>query len=191
MLVSPIGVKFVRALDTSGHEKSGDYIADKLGEVIDEIGPEHITAVIMDGAYNNVSANELLEERYPRLFTLHCTAHALDLALERICELSYFSDCVSWNEWGSKRDYRDKARYVNKAVLNAAFWRPIAHFCYVLKPIVRLLRLVDSNMPSMSKVYPECCAIETHIESTKMPDDVKQDVLDIFRNRSERTSGTP
>lgn len=63
MLVSPKGVKFVRALDTSGHEKSGDYIADKLGEVIDEIGPEHITAVIMDGAYNNVSANELLEER--------------------------------------------------------------------------------------------------------------------------------
>lgn len=138
------------------------------------------------------------------------------IAVRRLlrCQSAVQKTVVSeeWNEWGSKRDYRDKARYVNKAVLNAAFWTAIAHFCYVLKPIVRLLRLVDSNMPSMSKVpdsvkiqliyctsvylqcnceiivqvYPECCAIETHIESTKMPDDVKQDVLDIFRNRWDK-----
>ena len=30
--------------------------------------------------------------RYDGLFTLHCTAHALDLALESICDLPYFSD---------------------------------------------------------------------------------------------------
>ena len=63
MLVSPKGVKFVRALDTSGQQKPGDFIADKIGEVIDEVGPEYISAVIMDGVYNNVSASELLEER--------------------------------------------------------------------------------------------------------------------------------
>ncbi len=63
MLVTPRGTKFVRALDTSGNEKSGQYIADKMSEVIDEVGPAHITAVIMDGASNNVSANKILEQR--------------------------------------------------------------------------------------------------------------------------------
>ena len=154
--------------------------------------------------------------RYPGLFTLHCTAHALDLALERICELSYFCEPVSvgkkiiqiltnhhftsalfkshsklfllkpgdtrfysayiavrrllrcqsavqktvvsdeWIQWAAKRDYREKARFVTKAVLDPTFWTSIANLCHVLGPIVRLLRLVDSNMPSMSKV-PDCC----------------------------------
>lgn len=211
--------------------------------------------------------------RYPGLFTLHCTAHALDLGLERICELSYFSEPVSvakkiiqtltnhhftsalfksystlfllkpgdtrfysayiavrrllrcqsaaqktvvsdeWTEWAAKRDYRDKARFVSKAVLDAAFWTALAQFCYVLRPIVRLLRLVDSNMPSMSKVpdcclsptvydtsmqclsvdtvfigqvYPECCAIETHIENAKLPADVKSEVAQLFRERWDK-----
>lgn len=155
--------------------------------------------------------------RYPGLFTLHCTAHALDLALERICELPYFSDPIAvskkiikiltnhhftsalfkshsklfllkpgdtrfysayiavrrllrcqsavqktvvseeWSEWAAKKDYREKARYVSTAVLDTAYWTAIANFCHVLKPIVRLLRLVDSNMPSMTKVI-DCCS---------------------------------
>lgn len=63
MLVTPRGTKFVRALDTSGHEKSGEFIAAEMSKVIDEVGPQHISAVIMDGASNNVSANVILEER--------------------------------------------------------------------------------------------------------------------------------
>ena len=142
---------------------------------------------------------------------MHCTAHALDLALEKICELPYFSEPVfvskrviailtnhhftsalfkthsklfvlkpgdtrfysayiavrrlsrcqsavlktvvsdEWAEWAAKRDYKDKARFVSKAVKDDGFWTALANFCVVLKPLVRLLQLVDSNMPSMSK----------------------------------------
>ncbi|KAL0033932.1 hypothetical protein WJX77_011514 [Trebouxia sp. C0004] len=67
-----------------------------------------------------------------------------------------------------------------------SFWAVIANLCHVLRPIVRVLQLVDSNMPSMSKLYPECCAIEKHIESTKLPEDVKQDVAEIFRERWDK-----
>lgn len=63
MLMSPKGIKFLRALDTSGQEKTGEFIADKMSEVINEVGPENISAVIMDGASNNVAANEILEDR--------------------------------------------------------------------------------------------------------------------------------
>ena len=63
LLCTPRGIKFMRALDTSGNEKNGEFIADKMSEVIDEVGSEHISAVIMDGAASNVAANELLEDR--------------------------------------------------------------------------------------------------------------------------------
>ncbi len=142
--------------------------------------------------------------------------YSADIAVRRLlrCQSAVQKTVVSeeWNEWANKRDYRDKARFVIKAVLDPAFWTAIANFCHVLKPIVRLLRLVDSNMPSMTKVpdsvktllvyctsvhlqcnceivvqvYPVCCAIETHIESTKLPADVKHDVAELFCERWDK-----
>ena len=152
--------------------------------------------------------------RYPRLFTLHCTAHALDLALEKISDLPHFSfriadakkvikvltnhqlvnalflrfsdlhllkpgdtrfyssyissrrllRCKSavqktvvsdeWAAWKAKSDRKtkDKASFVKKTVMKPEFWQALACYCVLLKPIVRLVRLVDSNMPSMGKV---------------------------------------
>lgn len=62
-LSSPKGVHFLRAVDCSGHDKDGQFIFDRLSEVFEEIGPEHITCVIMDGASANESANKLLEAK--------------------------------------------------------------------------------------------------------------------------------
>lgn len=62
-LATPKGTHFLRAVDSSGHEKDGRFIFEQLEEVIEEIGPEHIVVVIMDGASANESANKLLEER--------------------------------------------------------------------------------------------------------------------------------
>lgn len=165
--------------------------------------------------------------RFPGLFTLHCTAHALDLALERICELPYFCEPIAvgkkiiqiltnhhytsalfkahstlfllkpgdtrfysayialrrllrchsavqktvvsdeWKEWAAKRDYKEK-NY--SQILNACYtsMHCMWHFMTLLQ------------------VYPECCAIEKHIESTKLPEDTKQDVASIFRERWDK-----
>jgi hypothetical protein len=62
-LAIPKGTHFVRAVDCTGFEKDGKFIFEKLAEVIEEIGDEHIVAVIMDGASANESANKLLEQR--------------------------------------------------------------------------------------------------------------------------------
>ena len=78
------------------------------------------------------------------------------IAVRRLlrCQSAVRKTVVSeeWDEWAAKRDYREKAKVVSKAVLDPGFLRAIANFCHVLKPIVRLLRLLDNNMPSMGKV---------------------------------------
>ena len=63
MLCTPRGTKFLHVIDISGHEKNGAIIAGKVSEVIDDVGIEYISAVIMDGAANNVTANGILEEQ--------------------------------------------------------------------------------------------------------------------------------
>ena len=62
-LATPKGTHFLRAVDCSGFEKDGKFIFEKLAEVLEEIGPEHIVTVIIDGASANDSARRLLEER--------------------------------------------------------------------------------------------------------------------------------
>ncbi|KAA6425523.1 MAG: hypothetical protein FRX49_04420 [Trebouxia sp. A1-2] len=182
MLVTPRGTKFVRALDISGNEESAEYIADKMSEVIDEVGPEHITAVIMESASNNVSANEILEERYGCLFTLHCTAHALDLALESICELPYFSQPVAVSKKVIKvLTNHDSTSALFKSRSKLFLLKPGDTSCHSAYIAVR--RLLRCQNAVRSTVYPECLAIETHIENCTLPEDVRLDVFVIFHKR--------
>lgn len=184
--------------------------------------------------------------RYPHIFTLHCRAHGLDLALEWIGELDFFKDAVDrakkvvqtitnahtphaifkgksmlrlvkpgeyrwaygicsiasmvflldsdqsqserclcmhpgdtrfytayilsarlfkcrsaarqtvvlgeWDWWAKKQGNREKAAAVKAIIIDEEFWAAVKMFCRLVKPIVKLLRLVDSNMPTMGKV---------------------------------------
>lgn len=159
------------------------------------------------------------------MFTLPCTAHALDLALEQISNLPYFTDQVSdaktvirimtddqflttlfkmhsqlsllkpgdtcsstqyiavrrllhckgavqklvvssgFAAWKAKPVHTDQAQQLSQSVVDANFWAVLACFCTLLKPIVRLIRLVDSNRPNMGKVptcNTPCIAIAVH-----------------------------
>lgn len=57
-----------------------------------------------------------------------------------------------WDRWAKKPGNKDKSAAVKASILDEEFWAAIQLFCRLVKPIVRLMRLVDSNMPSMGKV---------------------------------------
>ncbi|KAK9916090.1 hypothetical protein WJX75_008482 [Coccomyxa subellipsoidea] len=229
--------------DVQGADKDGKFIFERLSYVFEEIGPEHINCVNMDGASANESANKLLEEKYPHVFTLHCTAHALDLALEKFGNLEPFKTAVErakkvvqlitnshspraifnsksqlsllkpgdthsytayiscsrllkckgaarqtvvsseWDRWAKKAGNAAKAATAKDTILDETFWADVRMFCELLQPIVSLMRLVDSNMPSMGKVYPMCAQIEAHISSLGMEPGLKAAVAAVFRER--------
>ena len=62
-LATPKGTHFLRLVDCSDSAEDGRFLFERLAEVCEEVGPEHIVAVIMDGASANASAGKLLEER--------------------------------------------------------------------------------------------------------------------------------
>lgn len=63
---------------------------------------------------------------------------------------------AEWDRWAHKsRENKDKSRAVKEFITGSEsdeFWDTARLFCKVVKPIVSLLRLVDSNMPSLGKV---------------------------------------
>ena len=65
--------------------------------------------------------------------------------------------------WAKKPANKDRAAVAKVTILDEEFWAAIRFFCKLLKPIVRLMRLVDSNMPSMGKVRAALHSEASHI----------------------------
>ena len=89
--------------------------------------------------------------RYPHVFTLHCTAHALDLALERIGELEFFKSAI------------DRAKKVVQLITNSH----APHAIFKGKSELRLLKPGECRMGSccLLRLYARmsCQALPTHI----------------------------
>lgn len=84
LLNSAIGTFYLKSIDCTTDTKTGEFIANGLSEVIDQIGSEKIIQVCTDNASNYVLAGSILMDKYPHLFWTPCAAHVLDLALEDI-----------------------------------------------------------------------------------------------------------
>jgi hypothetical protein len=72
------------ASDCSGEDKTMPFICGLLCKVIDELGPENIFSVVMDGACKG--AFPLIRGKYPHVQCFTCPAHALDGYIKNICD---------------------------------------------------------------------------------------------------------
>ena len=83
------GAVFLKAVDTSGEYKSGEFIFEHLKQVILEVGPSNVVQVCMDNASNCILAGELIEHEWSSKFFTSCTCHCLDLLFEDIGKLEW------------------------------------------------------------------------------------------------------
>ena len=65
-------------------EKDAETIFDSLVEVIEDVGPSNVTAVVLDNAPSMVAAMALLMIRYTFLFCLGCLAHKVNTLVKHI-----------------------------------------------------------------------------------------------------------
>ena len=59
---------------------------------------------------------------------------------------------AEFNAWAEKQTYKAEAMRVKKMILDEDGWDDIDLTVELFKPIVDLLRLVDTDLPSMGKV---------------------------------------
>lgn len=82
MVVCPRGECFMKAIDSSGEIKSGQFICNIISEVIEQVGQQNVVQVIMDNAKNCRAAGRLLERRFSNIYTFGCNTHSLNLVLQ-------------------------------------------------------------------------------------------------------------
>ncbi|GBG80771.1 hypothetical protein CBR_g31325 [Chara braunii] len=96
MVSSPVRTVFWRSVCVEGKEETIAYY-NILDAAIQDNGPKSVVGVIMDNARVCVKPRKLVEKKYPWIFRVGCTAHALDLAVED------FDKCIGWFSRAVKR----------------------------------------------------------------------------------------
>ena len=73
---------FYKSIITNGITQDGEAVANDIGDIIEEVGPEKFCGVITDNAPVMKRSWKLLEERYPHIAAFGCAAHCLNLFIQ-------------------------------------------------------------------------------------------------------------
>eukprot|EP00258_Populus_trichocarpa_P043485 XP_024459504.1 uncharacterized protein LOC112327975 [Populus trichocarpa] len=149
--------KTVDALEAS---KTAVLLHKLFREVVLFVGPENIMHMVTDNASNYVAACKLLMEEFPSIFWSPCAAHCITLILQDIDKLQLVCSVVNHassiiKEWVSSAYAKDsKGKRFVDSVLNSTFWEECASIVRLTEPLVRVLRIVDSDdRPAMGYLY--------------------------------------
>ncbi|GBC53987.2 zinc finger BED domain-containing protein 1-like [Rhizophagus irregularis DAOM 181602=DAOM 197198] len=80
----------------------GNYVVEVIGEVIDKIGPNKISAVVSDNALNVRNACKIIKEKYPNIENVRCIAHAINLIACDILKESFGSFFKNSHQAGAR-----------------------------------------------------------------------------------------
>lgn len=101
------------------------------------------------GIFRTHSRKQIMKPGETRFYTSYITLQRL---MEVKDALQQTVVSAGWSEWAPKQIYAAAAAEVKKAVLDeAGFWETASQMLDLFKPIVKLLRLCDSDVPTMGK----------------------------------------
>ncbi|XP_057547057.1 uncharacterized protein LOC130825708 [Amaranthus tricolor] len=94
LVSSPSRTFFHKSVDASSYYKNTKSLADLFDSVIQEIGPDNVVQIIVDGAlsYSGV-ANHILQS-YGTIFISPCASHCVNLILDDFCKIDWVNRCI-------------------------------------------------------------------------------------------------
>ncbi|GBG73417.1 hypothetical protein CBR_g16133 [Chara braunii] len=201
MVSFPTGVLFWKSHCMSGKEKGAAAYFDILSQLINEVGEKSVVGVIMDNAVVCARAGRLVEDTFPLTFHVPCVAHCLDLMLHDIGKIEWVAEMVTKANDMVKfvmnyQRVRD-VYYIHasgRQLLRPAatrFWDLVNKAINVVYDIVLLLKLVDGNGPTISKVYAKMDRIVERLRVSKDLTVHQRDEIEVMVMRRWNAMTTP
>uniref|UniRef100_A0A6N2KIC4 BED-type domain-containing protein n=1 Tax=Salix viminalis TaxID=40686 RepID=A0A6N2KIC4_SALVM len=160
---SPRGTVFLKSVDTSGLRKDKETLLEMFDEVVKEVGQENIVQFVSDNEASFKAAGKALQQRKeftnghdlcrPGITRFATHFLSLQCLLKFKKELRQMFTCTKWVEssHGKSRVGKEIAAII---LQDNDFWPRCAHIVNVSEPLVRVLRLADSEeKPSMGYLY--------------------------------------
>ncbi|MFQ6663745.1 hypothetical protein Gotur_031150, partial [Gossypium turneri] len=158
------GTIFWKSVDVSSVcSRDAKFYYFLLDSVVEEIGENYIVQLVTDNEVAMKAAGKKLMLKRKHLYWTSCTAHCLDLCLEDIGKKPSVAKVLDeakkvtrfiYNHIWTVDLMKKSAYEVKKFVLGKDFWKKSNDPIKVYEPLVKVLRLVDSDeKPTMSFIY--------------------------------------
>jgi hypothetical protein len=70
--------------DFSEESHTGEFLAEKIKNILEEIGSNRFSAIVTDNGANVRLARDKIVQSYPHIFNIRCIAHAINLVSQDI-----------------------------------------------------------------------------------------------------------
>ena len=81
--------------NVSSESITGEFLANQIEKIINIIGSNKFAGLVTDGASNCKMARKLIKEKYPRIITMWCIAHHINLISKDICKHQFAITTIS------------------------------------------------------------------------------------------------
>ncbi|KAL7206744.1 hypothetical protein ACSBR2_019457 [Camellia fascicularis] len=162
MAPSAGGAMFVKAIDSSGIVKDGEYVASLFIKAIKEVGEANVVQIVTDNASNYKAAGLSIENKYPHIFWTPCMVHSLNLALKSICTLPDKSAQYDQCKWIS--DLVSQVQNIRNFILNHS----MALSIFNENSTLRLLSVAETRFASNIIMAVRLREVKTSLEKMVM-----------------------
>lgn len=90
---------------------------------------------------------------------------------------------AQWTEWASGDRVKADAARVRATILDTNHWEKVQQLVELIEPLVKLLRMADSNKPMIGKVYSTCMRIKDHLAAAQLSAVRSKQVQKIWKER--------
>ncbi|XP_004980807.1 uncharacterized protein LOC101770125 [Setaria italica] len=183
----PKGTIFLKSVDATESSKTAEFLFRLFRDVVNFVGAEHVVHFVTDNASNMVAAGRRLEDEFPSIYWSPCAAHCLNLVLSDFGKENLVKTTVAHASSITKYIYNHcyplylmrkftkcheilrpvQTHFATNFVALQSIYKHKAdlHAMVVCKPIVRVLRIVDSDeRPAMGYLFAAFHASREEIE---------------------------
>jgi hypothetical protein len=82
-------------INLSKESHTGEFIAEKIEEVLKNVGESKFSAIVSDHAANMVSAKNIIITKFPYIISLRCIAHHINLLTSDIMKLEFSKNTIN------------------------------------------------------------------------------------------------
>jgi Protein of unknown function (DUF 659) len=96
LIITASGKEYIHSLiNLSKESHTGEILAQKINEVLQNIGTNNFGAIVSDHASNMVLAKKLINEKYSHIIPIRCIAHHINLITTDIMKLEYSKHTIN------------------------------------------------------------------------------------------------
>jgi len=86
-----------RIQDLSNQSHTGEYLAEKIEEILNDIGIQRFAAIVTDAGSNINLARQIITQKFPHILNIRCIAHCLNLITKDFVKHAFATRILNWS----------------------------------------------------------------------------------------------